>query len=326
MTEHRARILFFGTPHFAAVGLKALLDRNLVTVGCVVTQPDKPAGRGNESRPSPVKELALAAGIPVYQPRSLRKALPDFFGAIAPHGPFDLGVVIAFGQILPTEVLSTPLLGCLNVHASLLPRWRGAAPIQRALMAGDERTGVCLMKMDAGLDTGAVYSRAECAIPPGTTCGELHDKLASLGAELLIRDIPAILQGSLPAEPQPSEGVTYAHKITNDEALLDWRETAEQLERKIRALSPVPGAYTTLHGKRFKIFRAALAELPTPLPPGSVLPSVAGVAPELRIACGRGALVVLEAQMEGKRRLSAEELLRGLAVSPGEIVGHNQGS
>ncbi len=312
-------VIFFGTPSFSLPCLEALLQMPGVSVKAVVTQPDRPAGRGAELRGSPVKELAVARNIPVLQPVSLRKELDSFKAAADALGPFDVGVVIAFGQILPKAVLSLPRAGCVNVHASLLPRWRGAAPIQRAIQAGDAETGVCLMQMDEGLDTGAVFSRASVAISASDTAQTMHDSLAALGASLLERDLTAIVQGSLVAVPQEPSGITYASKVESSEGLLDWSSSAQLLARRVRALSPHPGCFTFLRGQRMKVLFASPRESAgTPqAQPGEVL-SATGSA--ITVACGSGSLSITQLQLAGKRQMSAEEFLRGTAVSPGEIL------
>lgn len=312
-------VLFFGTPSFSVPCLQALLEMPGVCVKAVVTQPDRPAGRGGELRASPVKELAVARGIPVLQPTSLKKELAAFKAEADGFGPFDVGVVIAFGQILPKAVLELPRAGCINVHASLLPRWRGAAPIQRAIEAGDRETGVCLMQMDEGLDTGGVFSRATTPISESDTAQTLHDKLSTLGASLLQHDLAAIAQGSLAAAPQEQEGVTYAHKIEASEGLVDWSFPAAQIARRVRALSPHPGCYTFWRGQRMKILFVSARDSAGSgrEPPGTVLAASGGA---ITVSCGTGAVSISQLQLAGKRQMSAEEFLRGTAVSPGEVL------
>ncbi|MDR2112627.1 MAG: methionyl-tRNA formyltransferase, partial [Candidatus Accumulibacter sp.] len=243
------KLVFAGTPEFAACALKAVLTANH-QVTLVLTQPDRPAGRGMALRPSPVKEIAAAAGIDVFQPPALKDpaTLERIRAASA-----EAMVVAAYGLILPPAVLDIPRFGCLNIHASLLPRWRGAAPIQRALLAGDAESGVCIMQMDAGLDTGPILRSGRLPIAAGETAGSLHDKLAGLGARLIVETL-AGLPGA-PA-PQPSAGATYAAKIGKAEAALDWRSSAEELERQVRAFNPFPGAVTRLNGAPIKVWRA----------------------------------------------------------------------
>lgn len=310
-------IIFFGTPGFSVPSLQALLAMPGVRVGAVVTQPDRPSGRGGAIRPSPIKELAAQQGIPVLQPTSLRKELPAFLASASAYGPFDIGVVIAFGQILPKAVLDLPRRGCVNIHASLLPRWRGAAPIQRAIAAGDGETGICLMAMDEGLDTGAVYSRERVRITEADTAHALHDTLAALGASLLVRDLSAIVAGSLHAVPQPADGVTYAAKIEAAEGKIDWSRPAPEVARMIRALSPHPGSYTLWRGTRLKVLDAQAQSTPVSPAntPGTVLSTTQG---SLTVACGSGAVAISHLQLAGKKQMSADEFLRGTVVSPGE--------
>ena len=304
ISEAPIKILFFGTPHFASTHLRALLTSPHYSVKGVITQPDRPSGRGKQLSRSPVKEVALEAKLPIVQPNSIRKELPQFLSEIAPFGPIDISVVVAFGQILPLEILSYGAKGAVNVHGSILPRWRGAAPIQRAIMAGDRETGIALMQMEAGLDTGPVYCESRVAITPLMTAGELHDQLAEKGAELLVRSLPEIVSGSLVTKTQPIEGVTYASRITNDEALIDWKRSALELRYHIHGLSPSPGAFTLINGKRLKVFR--VREIQMHGSSGIVLP-----ASNLTIACGSSALELLEVQLEGKNRCYGEEFIRG---------------
>ena len=337
MTDTPAPVLFFGTPIFAAESLKRLLDHpELIKVVGVITQPDRPAGRGSASKgkkltPSPVKELAQSHGIPVLTPNSVKKEIDQFLQELTALGPVELGIVAAFGQILPQRLLDYPRLGCLNVHGSLLPRWRGAAPIQRALLAGDQETGVCIMQMEAGLDTGPVFSWTAVPITPTTTGGALHDELARVGADLLVETIPAILAGDLPAIPQNElklvdSDVTYAHKIVAQDLLLDWQKSAEELERQIRTFSPAPGCTTLLSGRRVKIFQCspeghyttnigADGSAPLPSEAGTVL---AATAQGITVQCGRGALTLLELQLEGAKRLPVAEFIKGGAIRVGD--------
>jgi methionyl-tRNA formyltransferase len=305
------KVVFFGTPTFAVSGLKGLVDMPGVDVTAVVTQPDRPAGRGGEVRPSPVKEAALAKGIDVFQPKSVRKEFDELAGGLSAHGPFDIGIVIAFGQILPRAMLDLPRMGCVNVHASLLPRWRGAAPIQRAILAGDRETGVCLMKMDEGLDTGGVFSRSVTSIERSDTLGSLHDRLATMGAQLLARDLEAIVGGRLVAEDQPSDGVTYAAKITSADCRINWGSDANEIDCLVRGMNPVPGAFTMLGGKRLKIFGGRPTRNEHGRAPGEAL-SVR--CERFEIACGRGTFVVTDLQPEGKRRMPSADFVRGLQL------------
>jgi len=295
------RIAFAGTPDFALPALRALATGPWRLVG-VLTQPDRPAGRGRALAASPVKRLALELGLPVAQPARLASEVERApLRAWAP----ELLVVVAYGLILPPAVLSLPRLGCLNVHASLLPRWRGAAPIQRAILAGDAETGVTLMRMDAGLDTGPILRQRAVAIGARTTGGELHDALAALGAEMLVPAIADLADGRLPARPQPAEGVTYAAKIDKAEAHIDWRESAVVIARRVRAFNPWPVAEARLDGAQLRIWRAH------PLPaaaaahaPGDVLGLVDGC---LRVATGAGVLAIEELQAAGRRVLAARD-------------------
>ena len=291
------RVIFMGTPDFSVPALRAIAARH--DVAAVYSQPPRAAGRGQKPRPSPVHRAAETLGIPVRTPERLKS--PEEQAAFAALGA-DVAVVVAYGLILPQPVLDAPRLGCLNIHASLLPRWRGAAPIHRAIMAGDAETGVAIMQMQAGLDTGPVLAEARTPIGPEDTTADLHDRLAEMGAAL-IGDILDRLP--LPAVPQPSEGVTYAQKIDKAEARIDWALPAPQVDRQIRGLSPFPGAWCMLGGERIKLLRSRLAAGAGA--PGTVLQG-------FTIACGTGAVEVLEAQREGKRPMPAAEVLRGLTL------------
>jgi methionyl-tRNA formyltransferase len=314
-------IVFFGTPDFAVPTLEALTNLPGAQVRAVITQPDRPAGRGGELTAPPVKRCAVSKGIPVYQPHSLRKEFTTLQSSLQNVGPFDLGVVVAFGQILPAEVLNWPRCGCVNIHASLLPRWRGAAPIQRAIEAGDPETGVCLMQMDVGLDTGAVFATARTPITADDTTPSLHDRLAMLGSQLLVDQLAGIVSGSLTAHPQPNEGVSYAKKITSEECLVSWSSSARELALKIRAFTPHPGCFTTWQERRFKLL---LAHETQPLPsdvqnasPGVVVRS----SPEtLVVKCGEGLLSLDQVQLEGKKRMSINEFLRGSQIPAGTTL------
>lgn len=302
------KVIFFGTPEFSCPALRALIASPLVQVAAVVTQPDKPAGRGKEVQQPAVKSLSAAHGIVVLQPTSLRKERDAFLAQATELGPFELGVVIAFGQILPQHVLDLPRRGCINIHASLLPRWRGAAPIQRAIMAGDQKTGITLMHMDAGLDTGPMLARAEVPISERETGGSLHDVLAKRGAELLALSLPELLSGTLQPERQPEQGVTYADKIRSDECKIDWGRPALDIERHVRALSPFPAAFTLLDGKRLKILMASARAEPHTSRPGELLRQSLA---EIAVACGSGSLVIEELQLEGRKRMLAAEFVKG---------------
>ncbi|HMM56021.1 MAG: methionyl-tRNA formyltransferase [Xanthomonadales bacterium PRO7] len=296
------RLVFAGTPEFAVPHLRACLAEN-VEIAAVYTQPDRPAGRGRAMAASPVKQAALAAGLTVEQPESLKS--PEAQSRLRELAP-DLLVVVAYGLILPRKVLAIPRLGCWNVHASLLPRWRGAAPIQRAILAGDTQTGVCLMRMEAGLDTGPVLLRREIGISTNDTGGSLHDKLAALGAQVLGDGLRRTLSGEvLDAEQQPETGVTYAHKLDKSEARLDWNESSVALERKVRAFDPWPVAEADVSGERVRVW-AAQALAGTGMSPGAI---VAAGKQGIDVACGEGALRILRLQRAGGRVVSAADYL-----------------
>jgi methionyl-tRNA formyltransferase len=289
------RLVFMGTPDFAVPALRALVAMH--EVAAVYTQPPRPAGRGQALRPSPVQVAAEALGLPVRSPVSLRgEASAADLAAL--HA--EVAVVVAYGLILPPAVLDAPARGCLNIHASLLPRWRGAAPIHRAVMAGDAETGVCIMRMEAGLDTGPVLLREATPIGAEETTGDLHDRLSALGARLVATALTRL--DTLTPEPQPAEGATYAAKIDKAEARIDWSRPAVEVDRLIRGLSPVPGAWTLADRERLKILRSRLASRADA--PASVL---AGPA----VACGEGAIEIVEAQREGRRAQRAADLLQG---------------
>lgn len=296
------RIVFAGTPEFAVSSLRAAERHHEVVA--VYTQPDRPAGRGRGLAPSPVKLEAVARGIPVYQPESLKdEAAQRQLRDLQP----DLMVVVAYGLILPRAVLAIPTHGCWNVHASLLPRWRGAAPIQRAIQAGDAKTGVCLMQMEAGLDTGPVLLHQELLIAATDTGGQLHDKLAELGAQVLSDGLGLLRAGIKPiARPQPEQGVTYAHKLDKAEARLDWAQDADALARTVRAFNPWPIAEATLAGERVRIHGAVALDLAHGQAPGAVL---AASRDGIDIACGQGALRLRTLQREGGKAITAADYL-----------------
>jgi methionyl-tRNA formyltransferase len=304
------RLIFAGTPHFAVPSLRALLrDRHQIAL--VLTQPDRPAGRGLRESASPVKELALSQGLPLAQPATLRE--PGVQAMLAAVGA-DAIVVVAYGLILPPAVLALPPFGCLNVHASLLPRWRGAAPIQRALLAGDGESGVSIMAMDAGLDTGAVYRRVSVALAADETGGSLHDRLAATGAEALAAVLAELAAGTARALPQPAEGVTYATKLDKRETQIDWRQPAAEIDRRIRAFDPFPGAAGTLAGERLKLFRSQALSSPVATAPGAI---VAVGREAITVACGDGAVRVAEVQKAGGRRLPVADFIAGNPLRPG---------
>jgi len=305
------RIVFAGTPAFAERVLAAISQAQH-EVALVVTQPDRPAGRGLRPAAGAVKKLALALGLDIFQPASLKDhAAVERLTAVRP----DALVTAAYGLILPPGVLDIAPYGALNVHASLLPRWRGAAPIQRALLAGDRETGITIIKMDAGLDTGPVLARRALAIGVHDDARTLHDKLAALGAEMVVEVLAELTAGRARLEPQSAAGATYAERIRRSEASLDWSKPALELERAVRAFRPSPGAQSSLRGELLKIWNARLAEGRGE--PGLVLGAGPG---GIRIACGPDALEITELQRAGGRRLSAGEFLRGFAVSPGELL------
>jgi methionyl-tRNA formyltransferase len=301
--SHGPRFLFAGTPEFAAVPLRALLEAGYRPLA-VLSQPDRPAGRGRKLQASPVKQLALEAGIDVLQPDRLRgdaahRALSD----LQP----DLLIVVAYGLILPRTVLDIPRSGCWNIHASLLPRWRGAAPIQRAIEAGDTKTGICIMQMDEGLDTGPVLQRAEMPLSGTETAGELHDRLAALGASTLLDCMEKLESGDLPpAVAQATEGVTYARKLDKTEAQIDWSHPAAVLERRVRAFNPWPVAWCEIAGARIRIWKSRVADCAPDSRPGDVL----AAGPQgIIVATSDQALELLELQPAGKKRMSAADFL-----------------
>ena len=310
-------VIFFGTPQFSVPSLTTLLAVPNVSIRAVVTQPDRPAGRGDKIQSSPIKQLALQHQITVLQPTSLKKELPLFLESLQELGPFDVGVVIAFGQILPKAVLDLPQHGCINIHASLLPRWRGAAPIQRAILSGDHETGVCLMRMDEGLDTGAIYSRQSVPILATDTCQTIHDSLADIGARLLCSDLNAIIEGRSTPVEQPNIGITYANKIAASEGLINWSTSSREIALTVRAFSPRPGCFTFWRGERLKILLAheSTFSSETIATPGSVISIHGGY---LEVACGSGSLLIEQLQVAGKRQMSTAEFLRGTVLSPGE--------
>ena len=292
------RIVFMGTPDFSVPILQALAAQHEIVA--VYSQPPRPAGRGKAERKSPVEQCAEALGLPVRHPVSLRtqSAAEDFAQLQC-----DVAVVVAYGLILPPSILQAPKRGCLNIHASLLPRWRGAAPIHRAILAGDAETGICIMQMDEGLDTGAVLQRQATPIRAEETTADLHDRLSTMGADLILHALDRL--PDLPLQPQSAEGVTYAAKIDKAEARIDWTLPADQVDRQIRGLSPFPGAWTMVADERLKLLRSRLAQGAGAA--GQVLHG-------MTIACGSGAVEITEAQREGKRPASATDLLRGFAL------------
>ncbi len=306
------RLIFAGTPEFAAAALKSLIDTDH-EIALVLTQPDRPAGRGMKLKASPVKELALAHALPVTQPASLRDAAAQD-GLRKIHA--DAMVVAAYGLILPRAVLDIPRLGCLNIHASLLPRWRGAAPIQRAILAGDAETGITIMQMDEGLDTGPMLLKKACPISAEDTAQTLHDKLAVLGGEAIVEALQLAARGALRPEPQDDARATYAAKLTKDEAVIDWNAPAEQIARAVRAYNPFPVAATELAGAPLRIWSARA--LPQQGPAGVVLALDRN---GIVVGCGQGALLVTELQRAGGKRLRAEQFLAAGGLKPGDRLG-----
>jgi methionyl-tRNA formyltransferase len=303
------RLVFMGTPDFAVPTLLELAAR--AEIAAVYTRAAKPAGRrGLELTPSPVEREARRLGIPVHTPVSLKGA--EAQAAFAAHGA-DAAIVVAYGLILPKPVLEAPTHGCFNLHASLLPRWRGAAPINRAIMAGDPETGITVMKMDEGLDTGAMAMIERVPIGADMTAGELHDRLARLGADLMARAIGALERGGLQVVPQPAEGVTYASKIDKAETRIDWRTPWKAVHDHIRGLSPFPGAWCEFDGVRVKVLRSTRGEGGGAA--GTVLDE------HLTVACGEGAIRIVELQKAGSRPMKADEFLRGTPVAAGATLG-----
>jgi len=317
------RVIFAGTPEFARVAL-AQLQAAGFEIPLVLTQPDRPAGRGMKLQASSVKQFALEQQIPVAQPRSLRldgKYPEDAAAArdALQAARADVMVVAAYGLILPQWVLDMPRLGCLNIHGSLLPRWRGAAPIHRAIEAGDSETGITLMQMDAGLDTGDMLLVEKLPIAPGDTTGTLHDKLAALGARLVVEALELAACGGLQPVPQPGEGITYAHKIEKHEAAIDWHQSATVIERRIRAFNPFPGAASALGGDTVKFWQAVVVpgvQRPEAAAPGQIL----AVSPDgVDVATGDGVLRATRLQKPGGKPLDAAEFVRGFALQPGMV-------
>jgi len=305
------RVVFMGTPDFAACALDAVVAAGHQVVA-VYSQPPRPAGRGQKERPSPVQARAEALGLEVRTPTSLRtvEAQQDFAALQA-----DIAVVAAYGLILPQAILDAPRLGCINIHGSLLPRWRGAAPIQRAIMAGDAESGITIMQMEAGLDTGPMLTRESLPITPTTTAASLHDQLAEMGARMVVEALDGLAAGRLTATPQPAEGVTYAAKIDKAEAHIDWSRPASDVARHINGLSPFPGAWCEVNGERVKILLAEQVAGHSTAAAGTLVDE------RLLIACGDGGAVrLLRLQRSGKAPLEAEALLRGWSLPAGTVL------
>ncbi len=308
MTTSPLRIVFMGTPEFAAAALDALVEAGHDIV-CVYTQPPRPAGRGKQPRPGPVQRRANDLGLPVRTPASLKDETAQAeFAALGA----DVAVVAAYGLILPAPVLAAPRLGCLNIHASLLPRWRGAAPIQRAIMVGDRETGITIMRMDEGLDTGPMLLKREITIG-NDDAGTLHDRLAALGAELLVEVLDQLAGGALTETVQPADGATYAKKLTRQDEAIDWSRPALEIARQVRALSPRPSVHFSLGGDHWKVL-AAEAVRADNAAPGTVLDDT------LTVACGGGALKLTRVQRPGRRPMAVADALRGHPIAPGTIV------
>ena len=306
------RILFMGTPDFAVPPLHALIEAGY-EVAAVVTQPDKPKGRGKTLLPTPVKEEALMHEIPVYQPQRVRKN-PEFLETLKEIDP-DIIIVAAFGQIIPKEILELPKFGCINIHASLLPKYRGAAPIQQAVIDGEKESGVTIMQMGEGLDTGDMISKIIIPLAQDETGGSLFGKLAQAGAELLIKTLPSIEQGTAEREKQPEESPTpYAAMITKQMGLMNFSKPAEELERLVRGMNPWPSAYTFINGKTLKVWKCKVSGEQTDAIPGTVfLTDKEGI----HVACEKGTLILTEVQLEGKKRMDTEAFLRGYHIEKG---------
>lgn len=305
------KVVFMGTPDFAVAALEAIVAAGHEVVA-VYSQPPRPAGRGHKLHPSPVQKRAEELGLPVRHPLSLKKdaaARADFAALKA-----DVAVVAAYGLILPQEVLDAPVFGCINIHASLLPRWRGAAPIQRAILAGDTQSGVCIMQMEAGLDTGPVLLKGATAITPATTAQSLHDDLAALGARLIVTALANL--ENLQPEPQPEAGVTYAHMLSKEDGRINWTQSATEIERQMRALTPWPGVWTRHHGARLKVIAAEVAEADGRHgKPGEIIDR------RCIIACGSGSLKLSTVQPENRKPMDGLSYMNGTHTSIGDVLG-----
>jgi methionyl-tRNA formyltransferase len=313
----KPRILFMGTPEFAVPALTGLVKRGYPVIG-VVTQPDRPQGRGRMTAASPVKVLADGLGLTVFQPERVRH--PSFLENFRDLAP-DLLVVAAFGQILPKEILLAPKLGCINIHPSLLPKYRGAAPINWALIRGEEKTGVSIMRMDEGVDSGAVLLQEETAIGPSETYGMLHDRLAKMGAELLLIALAMLQAGTLQPQRQENLLATMAPRLSREDGLIHWENDHRSIVSLIRGLSPHPCAYTTIDGKQLKIVIASAQTAAVTEPPGTVGDETAA---GLHVAAGSGYVLLQELQLEGKKRLAVRDFLRGVRIVPGTVLGEEK--
>jgi len=310
----KQKILFMGTPEFAVPSLDILVKNDYTVLG-VVTQPDKPKGRGKKLIPRPVKIFAENAGIPVYQPERVRDEIfLEVFREISP----DMVILAAFGQILPTEIIELPRMGCLNVHPSLLPLYRGAAPINWTLINGEEKTGVTIMMMDEGVDTGDILLQEETDIAPDEIFDNLHDRLSQLGAEILLKAVKGVADGTIERKSQDSTHATYAPKLTKDTGYIDWNQNAHEIVNLIRGLSSIPGAYAFLRDKKLKIFHAA----PGPLSTGEKEPGTIGQVMEsgLQVSTADGHVYIQDVQLEGKKRLSIDSFLRGFRLSQDDVL------
>lgn len=304
------KLAFMGSPDFSVPVLDALIAAGH-TITCVYAQPPRPAGRGQKERPCPVHARALDLGLDVRTPKNLkadadRQAFRDL--------DLDAAVVVAYGLILPKAILQAPRYGCLNIHASLLPRWRGAAPIQRAIEAGDRETGITIMQMDEGLDTGDMLLVDRLEIGPQTTGGSLHDLLSGRGASMIVEALEKLALGQLTPKPQPDDGMTYAAKLDKAEARIDWTKSAVEIERKIRSFTPWPGSWTEHEKDRIKVMAAIVEDGPSGQPPGTVLDD------QFLVACGQGALRITKAQRPGKGPMAASDMLRGYAINKGDVL------
>ncbi len=310
----KPRILFMGTPQFAVPALEGLVRGGYPLIG-VVTQPDRPQGRGRGLAPPPVKLAAQTLGLTILQPERVRT--PDFLETFRSLSP-DVVVVAAFGQILPTEIIRGPRSGCINIHPSLLPKYRGAAPINWALIRGETTTGVTIMRMDEGVDSGDILLQEETVIGSQETFGELHDRLAALGARLLLEALALREAGTLRPRPQEHRLATLAPRLGPGDGLISWNADARAIAALVRGLSPTPAAYTFLGGRKLKVFTAAAETAPATAAPGTVTGETAA---GLRVAAGQGHLLIGELQIEGKKRLAARDFLRGIRIMPGEVLG-----
>lgn len=310
------RIVFMGTPDFAVGSLAALSECGEYEIVGVVTQPDRPKGRGNKVLMTPVKEYALSKGYPVYQPQKVKT--PEFVAELQAMQP-DLIVVAAFGQFLSKEILEMPQYGCINVHASLLPKYRGAAPIQYAIIKGEKESGVTIMQMDIGMDTGAMLSKVVVPIGENMTMGELHDELRAKGAQLLVETIPQIAAGTIVAEPQPNEEATYATLLDRSMECIDWHKTAQEVHNLIRGFNPAPSTFTKLpNGKNLKIWGSLVSAKTSGEPAGTVIEVTKK---SFLVACGEGVVEITEVQPESKKRMPAQVFINGRGVQVGDVLG-----